>query len=316
MVEKREFYYDSRDGHSKIHAIEWKPAGMPVKGILQIAHGMVEFIDRYDAFARYLAEQGILVVGNDHLGHGGSVSTSEDYGYFCEQDAARVVLRDIHRLKKITQEAHLGVPYFIMGHSMGSFFIRNYLITYGKGIQGAIIMGTGDQPLNLVRAGKKLTEVLAKFKGWRYRSKFVDNLAFGGYNKKFSPGRTGKEWLTRDEQAVDAYVADARCSFRFTLNAYHALFQTLETISQKEELEKMPKDLPVLFVAGEDDPVGDFGKGVERVRKQFKEVGMKELTWIFYPGYRHEILNETGKEKVYKDLEAWLMIQIAEYEKA
>ena len=150
MVKKEEFTFDSRDGSTKLHAVRWTPSGKVIC-ILQIVHGMAEYVERYEALALYLGEKGILVTGDDHLGHGKSVGERGAYGYFCDQDPATVVVRDVHRLKKITQEEYPGVPYVILGHSMGSFILRNYLFRYGSGIQGAIICGTGSQPPLLVK---------------------------------------------------------------------------------------------------------------------------------------------------------------------
>ena len=150
MVKKEEFTFDSRDGKSKIHAVRWVPE-QRVVCIVQIIHGMAEYIERYEELAQYLGEKGILVTGDDHLGHGKSVAKDGTYGYFCEQDPATVVVRDVHRLKKMTQEEYPGIPYIILGHSMGSFILRNYLFRYGTGIQGAIVCGTGSQPKALVK---------------------------------------------------------------------------------------------------------------------------------------------------------------------
>lgn len=305
MFTKETFYYDSTCGTARIHAVRYLPEGTP-RAVLQITHGMCEFIERYEDFAAYLCEHGFVVTGNDHLGHGGSVTSPEAFGYFAEGDANAVVLADVHTLTTITKEAYPGLPYFLLGHSMGSFYARQYLGTYGDELTGAIVMGTGCQPQALVRAGKLITSLLAVFKGWRHRSRFVDNMAFGSYNKRFEPSRTPKDWLTKDTAIVDAYLADERCTFVFTLNAYHAMFSGIDRLYGKALLAAMPKDLPVLFTAGEDDPVGDFGAGVKRAAAMFRECGMTNVQEKLYPGDRHEILNETDRAQVYADMLAWL----------
>lgn len=310
MVKKREFTYDSGDGKAKIHAIAWSPEERPILGVLQIIHGMVEHIDRYDEFARFLAEHGIVVVGNDHLGHGTTAESKEDYGFFHEIDGNQIVLKDIHQLKKLTCAQYPKVPYFMLGHSMGSFLVRQYLCLLGSGIDGAVIMGTGNPSMASLRFGKALCWVLGKIFGQHHRSRLIDAVIFGGYQKKFQPCRTPYDWHTKDTKLVDAYAADERCTFRFTVNGYFNLFTSIEGASAQENLQRMPKKLPILFASGWEDPVGNFGKGVEEVRLRFKEVGMEDLTWILYENDRHEILNETDRDKVYQDIYAWLYVRI------
>lgn len=302
---KETFTFDSSAGTTKIFAVRYVPDG-EVKAVLQIAHGMVEFIERYENFAAYLNARGILVTGNDHIGHGASVNSKEEWGYFAKENGNQVLYTDMHKLTEITKKRYPNVPYFLLGHSMGSFYTRQYLCEYGKELDAAIVMGTGYQPLMLVRAGRLITKIIALFKGWKYRSKFVDNMAFGGYNKKFEPSRTSKDWLTKDTAIVDQYLADPRCTFMFTLNGYYNMFTGISRLYDKKLLDKMPKELPVLFVAGADDPVGDFGEGVKRAAESFQAVGMKHVEVKLYPNDRHEILNETDREQVYEDLYVWL----------
>ena len=312
MAVKREFTFASGDKRTKIHAVEWKPEKGKPCGVLQIFHGMVEFIERYEEFANFLTEKGFVVIGNDHLGHGKSIRGKEEYGFFSEQNGNQTVLGDLRRLHVQTAKKYPGIPYFILGHSMGSFLLRQYLSMYGEELDGAIIMGTGTQPVAALRFGRRLCHILAKLHGWHYRSRFVDKMAFGGYNKHFRPARTDKDWLTKEESVVDAYLADERCTFLFTLNGYDNLFYSIEEAGKQENIEKIPKDLPVLFVAGQDDPVGNFGKGVEEVRRAFQAAGMGDVTWIVYENDRHEILNETDRNTVYRDLYAWLYVRCAD----
>lgn len=312
MSVKREFTFASGDGRTKIHAVEWRPEKGEVCGVLQIFHGMVEFIERYEEAAEYLTEKGFVVVGNDHLGHGTSIVSKEEYGFFCEENGNAVVLGDLRKLHKKTRNKWPGVPYFILGHSMGSFLLRQYLSMYGDELDGAVIMGTGTQPAPVLKAGQKLCTLFAKLRGWHYRSRLIDSMAFGGYNKRFRPGRTDKDWLTKDGTIVDAYLADERCTFRFTVNGYYNLFVSIEDACSRETMEKMPKDLPVLFMSGAEDPVGDFGKGVEQVRRQFEAAGLTDVTWILYENDRHEILNETDRAVVLRDLYAWLYVRAEE----
>lgn len=311
MVKKEEFTYDSRDNETKIHAVSWVPQKGEIKGVVQIVHGMVEYIDRYDNFANYLAQKGFVVVGNDHLGHGASVEADSDWGYFCKKDGESILVRDVHRLKKLTQKAFPGKPYFILGHSMGSFIVRKYIMEYGKGIDGAIIMGTASKPLPLLNWGVFLTKMLSMIHGDKYRSKMINNHAFGSFNRQFSPARTKHDWLTKDAKQVDAYENDERNQFIFTVNGYRTLFKIFIYIQQEENFVNVRKDLPVFLVSGAKDPVGDFGEGVKKAYELLKRVGYSNVQMKLYEDDRHEILNETDKDVVYKDLENWIVQQIS-----
>ncbi len=313
MVKKEEFTYDSRDGETKIHAVRWVPEGK-VLCILQVVHGMAEYVGRYEALAQYLGEKGILVTGEDHLGHGKSIGGEGIYGYFCDQDPATVVVRDVHRLKKMTQEEYPGMPYVILGHSMGSFIVRNYLFRYGTGIQGAIICGTGSQPKALVKSCLMLTALQGAFLGQKHTAKMIDKLAFGSYNKRIPGARTPFDWLCTDETVVDAYMQDRLCGFTFTVNGFKTLFTLLDRLNREENLKEMPKDLPVHFIAGDMDPVGAYGEGVKKAYEDFKGAGMGRISLKLYAGGRHELLNEKNKMEVYGDIYPWIMERVKEYQ--
>ncbi len=306
MVMKHHMEYLSNDHITLVHAVKWIPEG-EVKAIVQICHGMTEYAERYEEFARYLAERNILVVGNDHLGHGESVRTEEDYGYFAEENGNKVLIKDIHRLRKMIQEDYPGVPYFILGHSMGSFLARQYTCCYGKGLSGAIFLGTGTIPKKVLKLGMVCLGTMAKMKGWRYQSPALNKLLNRTFNRKIENPKTDKDWLTKEEKIVNETMKDKKCQFLFTLNAYYNMLLGLYKISGESYLQKMPKELPVFFAAGGDDPVGDYGKGVLKVYSQFKEVGMKNVKCKLYPGDRHELLNETDREKVFRNLYSWLI---------
>ncbi len=312
MIKKEEFTFDSRDGISKIHAVRWIPEG-EIVCILQIVHGMAEYIERYEEVAQYFAGRGILVTGEDHLGHGKSVAEGGTYGYFCKQDPATVIVRDVHRLKKMTQEAYPGVPYVILGHSMGSYMLRNYLFRYGTGIQGAILCGTGSMSQGIISAAKVLAKVQELVFGGKHVAKRLDNMAFGAYNKRLQPERTNKDWLCTDEKVVDTYKNDDLCGFTFTVNGFQTMFEIITRLNKEENLRKMPKNLPVFFIAGEEDPVGDYGVGVRKAYADFEKTGMERLQVKLYPGDRHEILNEKNKEQVYDDIYPWIMERVKEY---
>ena len=309
MSQMIDFTLSSCQPGRTLHAFRCVPEG-EVRAVLQLSHGMVEYIDRYRPLAEYLADRGILVTGHDHLGHGASIRTKEDYGYFAEPDGNRAVLDDLHAMTLRTKERYPGVPYFLLGHSMGSFYARQYLCEYGRELNGAIIMGTGFQPKALVTFARAVCRVLAVFFGWQHRSKLVAKLSFLGYNKGLE-GRTTHDWLNRDHAEVDKYLADERCTFTFTLNAYYSMFSGILRLHDPAFLARMPKDLPLLFLAGTADPVGDRGKGVLRAIQSLKDAGVQNIESIFYPGARHELLVETNKLEVFGDIAAWLDKQLA-----
>lgn len=302
---KNEFYFPSSDGKTKIHVTEWIPDS-DIRAILQISHGMCEFIDRYSAFAEFLNGHGYYVVGNDHLGHGQSVVNDEDHGYFAEPDGNECVISDIHTLRTITREKYPNVPYFLLGHSMGSFLARQYICLHGAGITGAIIMGTGTQPGIVLNLGILLCRLSALFHGQRYRSSFINNLAFGSYNKSFEPARTSCDWLTKDPQIVDAYLKHPWCTFMFTVNAYRHMFRGIRFIQNPSNISRIPRDLPLLVTSGAEDPVGNFGKGVRQVYDAYLQAGIRDVTLRLYDNDRHEILNETDRDTVYSDILAWM----------
>lgn len=312
MIKKEEFYFGSRDGEHKLYAAKWIPETEKPVCILQIVHGMTEHIGRYEEFALAMAKKGILVVGDDHLGHGRSVPEGEPMGYFCKEDAATVLVRDEHRLKKITQEQYPGIPYIIIGHSMGSFILRNYLMRYGNGIDGAIIMGTGMQSKRAVRLGWLQASLLSVLRGPKHVCKAMDRMLFGVYNSKFTAGpEDSGHWVSIDIENVKALQSDPLCNFVFTANGFKTLMQLILNLYDTEKLVQMPKNLPVLFISGQDDPVGGFGKDVEKVFHSFEALGMENVQMKLYPGDRHEIINEADKDQVYGDIYRFILQRIS-----
>ena len=309
-VKKQNFYFKSSNKQTRVHGVCWIPEGIRVKAVLQIAHGMLEFIDRYDAFARFLCSKGIAVVGNDHLGHGESVASQKDWGYMGENGFERLV-DDTKKVQKHFKQRFPEVPYFLLGHSMGSFVARYYLSKYPKSIDGAIIMGTGYHPIPLSVGGQLLTRVMARVKGWHYRSPLVTKIAFGSYNKEIKPARTVADWLTRDEVVVDTYMSDPRCQFMFTLNGYFEMFKGIQYITNKKNIAKVSKKMPVLFISGDADPVGGYGEGVQKVHDLFVDAGVENVDMLLYDDARHEVLNELNRMDVYKDLYEWLNKEIS-----
>lgn len=312
MTREERFSFPSSDGKTTIDAVKWIPEDGNYHAILQICHGMVEYIDRYKHFAEFLNEHGYLVVGHSHLGHGASVLSKDDWGYFADKDSPSVLIKDMHTLRTMIQSENEGVPYFMLGHSMGSYLLRRYLTVHNDDLRGAIIMGTGCVEDNIAKMGKNLCSIMAKFMGWRHRSKFVNSLVFGGPYKQYDMDGTNPEnnWLTRDAEVVKAYYGEPRCRFLFTLNGYHMLMDTVYYDNQMENIKKTPAKLPIFIVSGQDDPVGDMGEGVKKVYYKYDEAGMKDITYKLYENDRHEILNELDKDVVFEDIRSWMEVHI------
>ena len=307
------FTFLSKDGKTNIHAVKWIPDSGEYKAILQITHGMIEYIERYEPFAKFMTENGYMVVGHDHLGHGESVNTNEDLGFFADVDSpSDYLIEDMHKLRTTIQKENPGVPYFMFGHSMGSYMLRKYLSVYNDNLRGAIICGTGFSPEKVTKMGIMATKLMKVLKGSHGRSKMLRDLTYDKYYKKFD--MFGKDasnsWLTRDEEIVKKYYADPKCTYMFTVNGYVGLTEAVLYSCKQENVDKIPNKLPIFIVSGSDDPVGGCSEGVMKVVNMFKESGKVDLTYKLYDGFRHEILNEIGKEQVYSDLLAWMNVRI------
>lgn len=272
------------------------------RGIVQLVHGMVENIDRYEDLAKSLNNQGFIVVGHDHIGHGKTVKNTDDFGVFPED--WRVLVKDVRRVQRHISKKYKDLPYFLLGHSMGSFVVRIYSAYYGGDIDGLIIMGTGQKNVLASQFGIYLVKMLKKIYGSKHRSELIKRFNTEYYNKKFKPNRTSSDWLSRDDKEVDRYLKSPYSRFNPTLGMYQTLFTYANKSARKGYIKKIPKDLPVLLISGEDDPVGDFGKGVIKlfgIMKDNEDVSLK-----LYPKDRHEILNELNKEEVVDDIISWI----------
>ena len=299
---RTDFYYDSL-GEGKIHGCRWMPEGQ-VRGVVQILHGIAEFAERYDDFAGYLNAQGIAVVAEDHMGHGGSMETGTQ-GYFA--GGWDTAVDDSYRLMKDTMAEFPDVPYILFGHSMGSFMARSILIRYpDSGIRAAVICGTGWMPKAVVEGGKAAAKLICSRIGERNPSALMQKIAFGSYNKKVEHPRTEFDWLSRDKREVDAYIAHPKCGFIASCGLMRDMMGGISMIQKPENLAKMDKNLPVLFIAGGDDPVGDYGKGVKQAAEEFRRAGMTDVKVKLFPLARHEILNEINRSEVYSFVSDWI----------
>ena len=307
MTNMTEFTFLSTDGKTQLHGMRWEPDGGSVRAVLQICHGVAEHIARYDAFARYLNGLGIAVVGHDHLGHGLSLPEGGTPVYFGESNTWNTVVDDIYVLHQRIRLWYPDVPLCIMGHSMGSFLTRTYLIRYPGTVKAAIIMGTGWQPKVVIAGGMAVAKAVGAVVGENGTSDLVTNLAFGAYNKLFAPNRTSCDWLSADEGNVDAYMADPLCGADATVGLFRQMLSGIRFNQKLSNLRQMDPRIPVLFVAGEKDPVGDCGNGVRRTYQEFRRAGVQDCTLKLYPGLRHEILNEKAQQQqIFEDIGQWL----------
>ena len=304
---KTDIWYDSK-GAGRIHACRWTPEGQP-RAVVQILHGIAEFVDRYDDFASFLTKHGIAVVGEDHMGHGQSINGEGIQGYF--HGGWFTAIEDSMQLMRDTMAQFSGVPYILFGHSMGSFMARTILCKYpASGIHAAIICGTGWQPSFALPALIKVVEGICKKTGETNPNETLQGMVFGSYNKKVEHPRTEFDWLTRDAGIVDAYIAHPLCGFTASCGLLREMMKGISYIQQKKNLAAMEKNLPVFFIAGGDDPVGSYGKGVQKCADAFVSAGMLDVKTKIYPLGRHEILNEINKEEVYEDVLRWIQTKL------
>ena len=306
MATLRTFTFPSSDGRHTCHGSCWQPARDLPRGVVQIVHGVAEHMGRYDWFARFLASHGYAVCGADHLGHGRTGAEDGKFGYFGPRRGWELVTRDVRRLRLMAGDRFPGVPYFLLGHSMGSFLTRTYLCRYPGTVDGAILSGTGQESALLVGAGKALANLIAHIRGPEAVSPLVNELSLGSYNKQFRPNRTGADWISRDEKVVDAYLRDPWCTFTPTVGMFRDMLGGLQYIASPAALAQMDPDTPVYLFSGDRDPVGGNGAGVRKVYGYFEKQGTRDLTMKLYPGGRHEMLNELNREEVYADVLAWL----------
>jgi len=299
MTNRQEFTFPSSDGEHQIHAVLWTPEQAKPKAVVQIVHGLCEYVLRYDHFARFLAEQGYAVTGSDHLGHGKTARGPEEFGFFTDWWD---LTRDIRSLRQQMGRKFQDIPYFLLGHSMGSFQARTYLIDYPGTLDGCILSGTGQEPAATVALGKFLTGLGDPHKV----NKLFNQLSLGAYNRKFAPNRTPSDWVTRDEKVIDQYASDPFCTFPTTAGMNHAMMTGLQYISSRKNLQRMDPATPVALFSGDQDPVGGMGKGVRKVYGFFRDAGCRDVTMKLYPGARHEVINELNREEVYADMLTWL----------
>ena len=299
---RENFKLPSTRGDTELNCYRWIPEG-GVRATVQLSHGMIEHILRYSDFAEFLNSNGIAVYGHDHLGHGNT--TPDDLGFIAETDGDVAIVDDLFEVTKVVESEHPDIPHILLGHSMGSFVARRYITKYGDHLDGAIIVGTGNQSPMSVRFGLFIANYLCKHKGTHYVSPFLNKVILESNDKRFDEPEMKNRWISRDPESVRRYNEDPFCTFRFTSAGFRDLLTMIRRIESGEDFDRIPKGLPIILLSGSDDPIGDFGKGVEKARKALEDAGLRPEMKL-YPGARHEILNETNRQEVYSDILAWI----------
>ncbi|MCK5097818.1 MAG: alpha/beta hydrolase [Desulfobacteraceae bacterium] len=300
------FKFKGSDG-KEIFSHKWLPEnGTKLQAIVQIAHGMAEHSARYQRFAEMLTENNFGVYAHDHRGHGQTAGTIENLGYFADNNGWDLVVSDMNQLTKTIKNNHRHVPVFLFGHSMGSFLSRDYIFTYPGNINGVILSATACDPGLLGYVGIIISKIEGMLRGRKAQSPLMNSLSFGSFNKPFKPNRTDFDWLSRDNAEVDKYIDDPFCGTVFKAGFFNDLVKGIKKINKPSNINSTPKDLPVFFIAGSNDPVGDFSKGVKKVYQDYEKAGMNNLSIKFYEDGRHEMLNETNRKEVFKDIINWL----------
>ena len=299
-MEKEIVRFDSSDGRSKITGYIYKKSHIAPKAVVWLSHGMCEYVERYEWVADFLTARGYVFAGNDHLGHGNS-STPSEYGIFDEEH----IEMDLKKMNAILREKYPLLPIILYGHSMGSFFARWYAERYSNTIDGLIISGTAG-PALINGIGRMLAGLIARTHKEGYVSKLLVKLSFGSYLKRIPGAKSKNDWITHDREVIEKYSKDPKCNFNFSAKGYHSLLTALTVVNRKEWARSLPKDMKILQIAGEQDPVGNYGEGVKKVTNMLRHAGIKDVTEYIDKNGRHELHNELNKEEVMKQVVKWL----------
>ena len=302
--------YKSANGVSNVTYYILVPEAAEVRGIVQISHGMCEYFSRYTSFAKYLCGLGFIVCGNDHIGHGASVARPSELGFFATKNGWRYLVEDVKCLTDLMQRRYPDLPYFLLGHSIGSLIARLCLTDHGEKLAGCILIGTLG-PNAAAASIAHLADSIARTRGMTYRSGFLSELTLKGYNRRIKNPHSVFDWLRRDENVVSLYQSDEKCNFIFTATGFRDLFMLVSKANTSYTFRHTPRRLPLLFLSGDMDPVGKYGDGVRRVVKLYRGAGLKNIDVIFYKDARHEVLNELGRLEAFGDISRWLEARLA-----
>lgn len=304
--------YFLADDETKIYYFKWLP-DEEIKGIMLIAHGMAEHSERYDDFADFLNRNGFAVFANDQRGHGKTAGSTDKVGFVSHENGWKIMVNDFLKMKKEAKKQYPDVPLFAIGHSMGTFILRDIVLTGNNAssdLKGIILSGTGCGLGLMGQIGKLIFKSEISKKGASGKSQLLHNMSFGKYNKSFRPNRTEFDWLSTNNENVDKYIKDPYCGTVFSASFFRDLAHGIEKVNNFKNIKNVSKNVPILLISGENDPVGNFTKGVKRVYRDYTRVGVSDIKMKFYEGFRHEILNEAGKEKVYQDIFDWILEHI------
>ena len=310
--------YPSHDGISQIRALLWDAdrdadhttENQRPKAILQIIHGAAEHCERYRDYARFLVGEGFVVCAEDHVGHGQTAASKDQLGHMPLKGGMDALVADVHKLQELVSAQYPDTPYCMLGHSMGSFILRVYLAQHGQELTAAVLSGTNQQPKAISVLGHALAHLIALFRGATYKSSLLHNMGMGAFAKAVPNANTPFDWLTNDPAVVDAYIYDDKCGMPFTAGAYATLTELTSQMVAPACAQAVPKDLPLLFVAGAEDPVGVRGEGVKAAVEQYRKAGIRQVDLHLYEGLRHEVHNEPSRDRVYRDLVDWLKLQL------
>jgi alpha-beta hydrolase superfamily lysophospholipase len=292
---------------TEIYTYKWLPDdNSKIRAVVQIVHGMAEHAARYVDFAGFLTKNGIAVYADDHRGHGRTAGSLDNVGFFAEKDGWDLVVNDEFELTQKIKKENPGLPVYLLGCSMGSLMIRDYIFKNSDYINGVILSGTSCDPGIMAIFGKLIAKCQIWQNGFKAKSPLLDKLSFGKFNSYFKPNRTPFDWLSTNEENVDRYIADPYCGSVFSAGFFYDLIYGVKKVNLFKNIIKVSKNLPILLISGEKDPVGDFTKGVMKVFNDYKKAEITDVNYKFYSGFRHEILNETNRNEVYQDIMDWL----------
>lgn len=294
-------------GNNRLHAYRWSSehASAP-RAAVQIAHGMAEHSARYAHVAEALVAAGFVVYAADHRGHGKSAQTDADLGYFADHDGWQRVIDDMYVLNQRIAQEQPGLPRVLIAHSMGSMLARDFLTMHGNSVQAIVLSGTSAPTGALAKVGALIARGERYRLGARGRSKLLEAMSTGEYNRAFKPNRTGHDWLSRDNEQVDRYIHDPRCGFDFTVQGWIDVLHGVLRIEDPSLITRIPHQLPILITSGARDPLGKNGAGIEKVATMFRSAGLQRVDVKLYPDARHEIFNETNRSEVIADVIQWI----------
>ena len=286
---------------------KWEPEASPIRGIVLIIHGISEHSGRYESFAEALTDGGYIVYVHDQRGHGMTSENQEAQGYAGE-DGWNLLVRDVYELIEVIKKENPTLPLFILGHSMGSFILRQYMHQYRdlQGVKGFILSGTGGSSTIMLSLARFLCTLIIKKNGGLYKSKFIQGLTFKDYNVKCTEKRTKYDWLSRDTEVVDKYIVDNLCGQICTVSFYNDFFRGIMEVQKQANITRIPKTIPILIFSGQMDPVGQYGKMISSLIQRYKAVGIQDITYKLYESSRHEMLNEINRNEVIQDIIRWI----------